>query len=230
MKKINLIKFIASGVTVAALLTACAPLDVVQKDAVRAFGDVLKLLPSEEYEQSRWRLTAPDGTAWFAFDNMSMDMAVDAEPFVSAGADLSKLPNSGEHNLNPGRDSIWFMSQGFDMLNQNVKDSPLEQFNRDVAFLRRYLGYHEDMEHYNIDLNGAVFEWAKDLSTVEKTGKNQELDIVFALNPEPLIAAGVEPGKVEGWSYDTVKVMADGRETDVYRFLKPFDLKQNDYD
>jgi hypothetical protein len=83
---------------------------------------------------------------------------------------------------------------------------------------RKNIGYHAQMDHYNLDLNGAIFEWAKDLSTNDK-------DIVFVLNPEPLIAAGVRPEKVEGWIYAQVPVMVDGKETQVYKFLKPFNLK-----
>jgi hypothetical protein len=43
----------------------------------------------------------------------------------------------------------------------------------------------------------------------------------FVLNPEPLIAAGVDPEKAEGWIY--ARVPAD--DGDVWKFLKVFDLK-----
>jgi hypothetical protein len=48
---------------------------------------------------------------------------------------------------------------------------------------------------------------------------------VFVLNPEPLIAAGVDPQKVEGWAFAKVEVHMDGKPTEVDKFLKPFDLK-----
>jgi hypothetical protein len=54
---------------------------------------------------------------------------------------------------------------------------------------------------------------------------NQDKDIVFVLNPEPLIAAGVDPEKVEGWAYAQVPVEENGETTQVWKFLKPFDLK-----
>jgi hypothetical protein len=62
-----------------------------------------------------------------------------------------------------------------------------------------------------------MFEWASDMSTNDK-------DIVFVLNPEPLIAAGVDPNAVEGWTYSAVSVDVDGKPTEVYKFLKAFDL------
>jgi len=203
--------------TLPLLLTACA-LDVVQTDAIRAFGDVLEVFPAEEYEPHRWRLAAPDGGAWFFFDNMGFGMAVDAAPFVAAGADLSKLKNACEHNMNPGRDSLSFYAPGFDMLNRNVKVTAMTQFEVNLPYVREYLGYHAEMDHYNLNLSGAMFEWAKDLAANDK-------DIVFALDPWPLIAAGADPEKVEGWAYAQVPVMRDGKPVQVWKFLKIFDLK-----
>jgi hypothetical protein len=70
-----------------------------------------------------------------------------------------------------------------------------------------------------------MFEWAKDFSTNTVTKENQDKDIVFVLNPEPLISAGVDPAKVKGWSYGEVTVDMDGKQTEVYKFLKAADLK-----
>jgi hypothetical protein len=53
---------------------------------------------------------------------------------------------------------------------------------------------------------------------------DQDKDIVFVLNPEPLIAAGVVPENVEGWVYAQVPVEENGKTEDVWKFLKPFDL------
>ena len=199
------------------LLTACSALDVVQTDAIRAFGDLLEVFPAEKFQLYGWKLTAPDATAWFFFSSGSIGMAVDAAPFAAAGADLSKLENACEHIVNPGRDSISFDSPGFDMLNMNVKDTAMEQFEADLRALRKYLGYHPEMDHYNLDLGGAMFEWAKDLAANDK-------DIVFALDPAPLIEAGVDPEKVEGWAYTQVPVMRGGKAVQVWKFLKIFDL------
>jgi len=62
-----------------------------------------------------------------------------------------------------------------------------------------------------------MFEWAKDLSTNDK-------DIVFVLNPEPFLAAGVDPNDVEGWVFAKVPVDVDGKPAEVDKLLKPFDL------
>ncbi|MDR0876139.1 MAG: hypothetical protein LBN12_08025, partial [Clostridiales Family XIII bacterium] len=131
----------------------------------------------------------------------------------------------GEHNIRPGEVSIYFMSAGLDMLNQNVEADPLKQFESNAKGLRDSIGYHTALDHYNVMLgDGNMFEWAKDFSVNGQTKENQDKDIVFVLNPEPLIAAGVDPEKVDGWAYAQVSVEIDGKAADVYKFLKPFDL------
>jgi hypothetical protein len=163
-------------------LTACSALDVVRTDAVRAFGDLLSVFPAEEYEPNRWRLAAPGGGAWFAFDEQFIEMEINALPFIAAGADVPERM----------------------------------VFGADVS--RELLGYHAEMDHYNLDLGGAVFEWAKDMSANDK-------DIVFALDPAPLIAAGVDPEAVEGWAYTQVPAMRGGKAVQVWKFLKTFNLQ-----
>ncbi len=52
---------------------------------------------------------------------------------------------------------------------------------------RGSISYHMALDHYGVALGGGnMFEWAKDLGANDK-------DIVFVLDPEPLIAAGVDP-------------------------------------
>ena len=63
------------------------------------------------------------------------------------------------------------------------------------------------MDHFGVKLGGGnMFEWAKDLEINVTTKQAQDKDIVFVLSPEPLIAAGVDPQKVEGWLYSPVPV------------------------
>ena len=210
MKKTFLI-----GILMAALLTACSSLDVVQKYAVRAFGDVLAVYPAE-YQDGWYQLTSPDGGEKLVYDNGNIWLAIDASPFISAGLDVSKLDNIAESIFY--KNDLGYGLPGWDMLNQNVKDGAFAQFEANAGYIRQSIGYHTAMDHYNIDFDGAMFEWAKDMDTNDK-------DIVFVLNPEPLIAAGVDPENVDGWTYAQVPVMQDGKETQVYKFLKPFNLK-----
>jgi hypothetical protein len=50
-------------------------------------------------------------------------------------------------------------------------------------------------------------------------------DIVFVLNPDPWIAAGVDPNAVDGWAFAKVMVDVEGKPAEVDKILKPFDLK-----
>jgi len=213
------IKLIAALLALMLILSACSSLDVVGKDSVRAFGEVLEVLPPEGSPEEGWVIKAPDGEASFEIHNDALFMTVNAQPFIDAGLDISKVNNISEGNL-------VFLSPGFDMLNQNIKETPIKQFEAAVNALRSSIGYHTPLDHYNISLgDGNMFEWAKDLQINGMTKENQDKDIVFVLNPEPLIAAGVDPEKVKGWIYTTVNMGMGGKSTEVYKFLKPFDLK-----
>ncbi len=205
-------QLIAISLLLTAVLTGCAALDVVRSDSVRAFGDLLAVLPAEG-ETDGWSLTAPDGGARFAWDNQGVSMTVDIRPFIAAGLDTAKLENRVVSN-----DMLFFFAPGFNMLNLDEQTDPLKQFEKDLGFLSGYLGYHMEMGHYTLEWDGAAFEWAKDISGNDK-------DIVFALDPESLIAASVDPEKVEGWAYSKVSVHVDGQSAEVWKLLKPFDLQ-----
>jgi hypothetical protein len=89
-----------------------------------------------------------------------------------------------------------------------------------VHLKRGSIGYHGALDHYGVNLgNGNLFEWAKDLDKNDK-------DMVFVLNPEPFIRAGVNPNQVAGWVFAKVPVDDEnGRPVEVDKLLKPFDLR-----
>ena len=194
MKKLAVI-----GIMILTLaLPSCSVFDSKTRDAARAFGVAMELYPAEEYEESRWRITAPDGDAMLAFDNMGVDMAVDAAPFAAAGADLSKL-DTAQTIFYPDGESLNFSSPGSDMLNRNIKSTPLAQFEYNLQCLRDYLSYSEDTGRYSLNVDGldnkiAFFEWAKD------PGKDDKR-MSFVIDAQPFINAGVDPESVEGWEF-----------------------------
>ena len=86
---------------------------------------------------------------------------------------------------------------------------------------RDRIGYHEELDHYGIALGGGnMFEWAKDLAKNDK-------DLVFVLNPEPFVKAGLDPSKLAGgWAYGKVTVKDDkGKLMKLDKLLKPYNLK-----
>jgi hypothetical protein len=115
---------------------------------------------------------------------------------------------------------------GSDSFGYSGEATALKAYEKIVENYRDSINYHTSLDHYGVKLgDGNMFEWARDLKTNTATGENQDKDIVFVLNPQPLIAAGVDPGKVEGWKYLQVPVEENGKTEQVWKLLKAFDLK-----
>jgi hypothetical protein len=206
-------------------ITACSKLDVVGNDSVRAFND---LLESDPYlmaeDETTWYIIAPDSSVGFIWSKNFAESPVydvmlefDAAPFITAGLDLSKLPDN--FILLDDMFIIVGIKLGDEQLKYNGEATPLSSYQQIVKLKRRSIGYHMQMDHYGINLgNGNMFEWAKNLTTNDK-------DIVFVLDPAPFIAAGTDPTKIEGWLYAQVTVDdKNGKPIQVYKFLKPFNL------
>ncbi|MDR2044051.1 MAG: hypothetical protein LBQ15_06720 [Clostridium sp.] len=221
------------GAMLVSALAACSALDVVGKDSVVSFEKVLAAVPGQVAADERnggWSLSAPDDTVRFLWSEdtgtspfYEVMLELDAKPFVAAGLDTGRLPENYaayEGMLMVG------MKLGGDDRKDGGSLTALAAYEQIVKKYRNVVGYHAALDHYNVSLgDGNLFEWAKDFAVNGTTKENQDKDLVFVLNPEPLIAAGVDPEKVEGWVYATVSVDLDGRPTDVYKFLKPFDLR-----
>uniref|UniRef100_UPI003221A392 hypothetical protein n=1 Tax=Acetoanaerobium noterae TaxID=745369 RepID=UPI003221A392 len=139
-----------------------------------------------------------------------------SQPFINSGLDISKLPEGAIY----GDKIILGTDLSDEKLTYNGEATPLDSYKKIVEKSRDSIGYHAALDHYGIDLeNGNMFEWAKDISTNDK-------DIVFVLNPQMFIDAGVNPQEVEGWVFAKVETMdKDGKKIEVDKFLKPFDLK-----
>lgn len=199
-------------------------LDVVADKSISSFESVINELPIEaDSEDSSWILTAPDNSAKFLWSkdfssttDYDVKLELDSQPFINAGLDISKLP---EGAIN-GDKIILGTDLSDEKLTYNGEATPLDSYKKIVEKSRDSIGYHAALDHYGIDLeNGNMFEWAKDISTNDK-------DIVFVLNPQMFIDAGVNPQEVEGWVFAKVETMdKDGKKIEVDKFLKPFDLK-----
>jgi hypothetical protein len=204
----------------------CAKLDVVAQESVTSFEALLNTVPGgaqADEMNGGWSITAPDGSSRFIWSRdysksplHDVMIEFDAQPFIDAGLDVTKLPDTVtyyENKLMVGT------KLGADELKYNGEATPLASFEQIVKLYRSSVGYHSELDHYGVALeNGNMFEWAKDMSTNDK-------DIVFVLNPEPFLNAGVDPNVIEGWKFAKVKVDVDGKPTEVDKILKPFDLK-----
>jgi hypothetical protein len=210
----------------AALAVSCAKLDVVGTGSVKSFDAVLRRIPkliTLDDMNGGWSLAAPDGSVRFIWSKNyaqsplhDVMLEMDAAPFIAAGLDPQRLPANFafyEGMLMAGT------KLGQEELRYAGEVTPLASYEQIVKLKRSAIGYHGALDHYGVNLgDGNLFEWAKDLSSNDK-------DIVFVLNPEPFIAAGVNPNNISGWVFAKVTVDdANGKPVQVDKLLKPFDL------
>jgi hypothetical protein len=207
-------------------ITACSKLDVVGNDSVRAFNDLLQSAPElvlQSETGNGWIIVAPDNSVGFVWSRIFVESSIfdimlqfPAAPFIAAGLVPSRLPDN--FVLLDGM----ILAVGTELGNEKLNykgATPLASYQQIVKLKRKSIGYHMQMDHYGINLgNGNMFEWAKNLVANDK-------DIVFVLDPEPFIKAGVNPNNIEGWLYAQVTVDDEnGKPIQVYKFLKPFNL------
>lgn len=222
MKKLAIVTGVSA--LVLAGLVGCSQTDVVAKYGITSFNEVVGLSDVvADTELKAWSLSAPDGSARFLFSSNfkataphDVMLEIDAQPFIEAGLDATKLP-------------VGMLIDGMIMLGQTLGEqefsataqaTPEASFKELVKLSRDTLGYHEALGHYGIDLgDGNKFEWAKDLSANDK-------DIVFVLDPKVFADAGVDVANVNGWVFAKVEVLdASGKKVEVEKLLKPFNLK-----
>lgn len=221
----NKFVLIALSLTTVLALSACQATDVVGKVASTSFDAVLKKIPdkikSDDINKG-WSLISPTGERFVWSKDFSSEgkpdamIEFDAKPFINAGLDVKKLPRE----MVAGDKIVIKTELGQNKFTYEGQPTPIDSFNQMVKVRRDVIGYHEKLDHYGIALgNGNMFEWAKDMNKNDK-------DIVYVLNPQPFIDAGVKPDKVEGWVFAKVEIKDEsGKPVEVDKFLKPFDLK-----
>lgn len=227
MKKIMKLGLLLCVGAVAMLaLVGCKQLDVVGNESITSFEAVLKAIPDKvqaDEMNAGWSLSAPDDAVRFIWSEdysksplHDVMLEFDAKPFLDAGLDPEKLPE----NIQYYEDKLMVGTKlGSNEMKYSGDVTPLAAYEQIVNLYRDNIGYHTALDHYGVKLtNGNMFEWAKDM------GKNDK-DIVFVLNPEPFVAAGVDPNAVDGWVFAKVPMEEDGKTIEVDKLLKPFDLQ-----
>ncbi|MDR2397798.1 MAG: hypothetical protein LBD74_03445 [Spirochaetaceae bacterium] len=222
-------KIVGSGLAVLLVLAAlsCGKLDVVGTDSKASFDQLLKQIPQSvrpDEMNGGWSLSAPDESARFIWSanyaespGYDVMLEFDAAPFLAAGLDPDKIPD--KFAFYQGKLMVG-TKLGEEQLRYQGAVTPLSSYDQMVKLKRSVIGYHGALDHYGVNLGeGNLFEWAKDMATNDK-------DMVFVLNPEPFIAAGLDPAKIEGWAFAKVTVDDEkGKPLEVDKLLKPFNLK-----
>lgn len=220
-------------------VAGCTSTDLVAKYANTTFAAVAAASGDGvawSEEDYGWSLSSSDGDQLYLSSDFSRnassggmadmekpdaEFVFDAAPFVAAGLDIAKLPpvEGIKYESENGMFMLHF-ELGSDVFAADAKKSIGSTFAELVKYQRSRIGYHEKLDHYGIKLgNGNMFEWARDMSKNDK-------DIVFVLNPEPFIAAGADPAKIQGWIFAKVEMKDDaGKTAQVDKLLKPFNLK-----
>jgi hypothetical protein len=208
------------------MTVSCGKLDVVGTDSTASFDKVLKQIPqavTSDEMNGGWSLTAPDNEARFIWSKNYAEsplhdvmLEFDAAPFITAGLDPERLPEN--FAFYEGKIMVG-TKLGQEQLRYQREITPLASYEQIVKLKRSAIGYHGALDHYGVNLgDGNLFEWAKDMGTNDK-------DIVFVLNPEPFIAAGVDPSRIDGWAFAKVTVDdTNGKPIELDKILKPFDL------
>ena len=75
---------------------------------------------------------------------------LDATPFLNAGLDVSKLPEGTVVD----KKIILGTNLGNDKITYDGDVTPEASFNKIVELYRSSIGYHEKLDHYNVDLGG----------------------------------------------------------------------------
>lgn len=208
-------------------LAGCQATDVVGKVAVTSFNALLDKIPgqiTDDTANNYWILTSPAGDQFkwskdFSGENPDLVVEFDAEPFLKAGLNPEKLPASQYQYDQTTNTIVMPYEFGQDQFKYSGTPTALDSFKKIVETHRDRIGYHETLDHYGIGLgDGNMFEWAKDLTENDK-------DIVFVLNPQPWIDAGVDPTQIEGWAFAKVEVKNEqGKPEQVDKILRPFNL------
>ena len=235
-KNIKLLAIATMGLAIITMIILYAGglkgLDVVGQHSIISFDTVLKTIPDKvtaDEINNGWSLVSPDNSVRFIWSEdysqsplHDVMLEMDARPFIEAGLDTSKLPE----NYTTIED---ILVVGIKLgVNEKVSgiSSAIASYKLIVQNYRESINYHTSLDHYGVMLgDGNMFEWAKNMTTNGYDKSNQDKDIVFVLNPAPLITAGVDPEKVDGWVYAQVPIEENGKPILVWKFLKPFDLK-----
>lgn len=228
-KKLSLLVLLGMLLASIFIFSGCEAADVVAKVSLTSFDALVKAVPAPvifDSEKGGWVINGMDGkeriilSTDFSSDHPDIVLELDAAPFLNAGLDASKLPgNQYRYDAATGKIEMAF-EYGAEKFGPETEKSALDAFRKIVKAHRNIIGYHEEGDHYKIDLgNGNSFAWAKELST-------NKTDMAFILNPKPWVDAGVDTAQLKEWAFIKMPVIdKEGKPAKVDVFIKGFNVK-----
>jgi len=216
MQKIGLLA--AATALTALLFTGCAQTDVVLKYGRESFAQIVREFPdfvTDNTEKDHYYYLTVDGETTLIISHDydltgTRDLMIQTplQPFADAGLDASKLGSGYKAE----GDMLYLIADYGS--GTGMKDSVAGSLFESAEFERMALSYHQALDHYGIGISNGKFEFAKDYT-------NNDKDLVFVIQAEPLNELGVDVQHIEGWTFATLS-NEDGSSTDV--LLKPYDL------
>ena len=205
-------------------------------NALDAFNEIVAAYPENKgfhKALQHWGFTLPSGEKFEWSKDMSANVAdfamvMLADPLVDAGLDVTKLDENEWLYEPAGKDDM-----GEELPNRlikpyNVSDKK-QTSNGSEDSMRRLLKvdtnivkYHEDQKHFALKLGeGNAVQWTEEL------GVNDE-DMIFVLNAEPLIEAGLDVNKLEGsgWIFREASEDNMGMGANPDQIVKTYDIKE----
>lgn len=212
-----MLRTIAAVLVIAAsalMFAGCEGADVVLKYGQSSFEEIVEAFPEligESEEEGNYYTLSVDGETLLKIsrdygetDGRDISLVTPLKPFTDAGLEASQL-GAGYR----AEEGLLYLDTDFGSETGELGDVTRALFES-VRYDRMALSYHEELDHYGIMLFGGKFEFAKDY-------KDNDKDIVFVLEAEPLAEMGADVENIDGWAFAT---MEDGMEV----LLKPYDL------
>lgn len=235
MNKFKSILAVAMSSVLVLSLTACGTKEVeenITDKGISAFNEIVKTYPDKKGFHDalqHWGFEMNPGEKLEWSNDMSANkadfaMVILAEPLISAGLDVEKLDKNVWLFEEAGKDTMGMEQPARLILPYDISDTKMTTNSSSDAMKALLdadadnLKYHEDKQHYVLNLgntNEAIW--------TEQLGLNDS-DMVFVLDAEPLITAGLDINKLEGsgWLF---KEASDIDKTPD-QIIKTFDLKK----
>jgi len=235
MKKLKGIAVIALSSVIVLSLAACGSKNVeenITDRGLNAFNEIVNTYPDKKgfhEPMQHWGFEVESGEKFEWSNDMSANkadfaMVVQAEPLINAGLDVEKLDKNIWLFEEAGKDSMGMEQPAILILPYDISDTQKtsNDSNESMKALLTAdpdnLIYHEDQQHYVLNLGGT-----NEVIWTEELGLNDS-DMIFVLEAESLIAAGLDTDKLEGSGW-VFKEASDAVKTPD-QIIKTYDHKE----
>lgn len=197
-----------------------------ENNAAEAFSLIVDAVPDmieDDTSHNGWTLKMISDDVRFIWSKDSSKsllydaaIAFDIQTFIDSELHTNKLPsNYSIHN----NELVVGLNYGKNVFSYEDEVTPLTSMEKIIENYSDKISFDSDSNQYSIDLgDGNLFIWAQDIY-------NSENDVIFVLNPEPFIKAGVNIDEIEGWDYSSLSDYISSKYSESKKFIKAFNIK-----